>query len=139
MSVDVSVRIEGLDRLRAIIERAERALPRIIDFLAEAIEVYAWALAPRRTGRLASGIRRGGTGLQRYVTVGAPYAAYVEYGTRPHVIYPRRARALRFVVDGEVVYAKYVHHPGFPGRHFMRESIDRAIKHLEENLEQLLK
>lgn len=64
-----------------------------------------------------------------------PYAAYVEYGTRPHLIRPkeghgfvgpleagqsRRARteigthrvALRWYVNGRPRFAKVVHHPG---------------------------
>lgn len=33
-------------------------------------------------------------------------------GTRPHLIAPRRARALRFKSGGRVVYAQQVMHPG---------------------------
>ena len=36
----------------------------------------------------------------------------LEYGTRPHEITPKKAKALRFVVDGRTVYAKSVEHPG---------------------------
>jgi len=36
----------------------------------------------------------------------------LEYGTRPHEITPKKAKALRFVVDGKTVYAKSVEHPG---------------------------
>jgi len=43
----------------------------------------------------------------------APYAGYVEFGTKPHVIRPKRAGGvLRFNVGGTIVYAKVVHHPG---------------------------
>lgn len=42
------------------------------------------------------------------------YAQSFEYGARPHMIYPRRARFLRFIGrrDGAVVFAKKVNHPG---------------------------
>lgn len=61
---------------------------------------------------------------------------YVDRGTRPHVIRPKRARALRFrggyraktrvgVIGsrqggafGATVHAMSVNHPGFPGRKF---------------------
>ena len=39
-------------------------------------------------------------------------AATTSHGARPHEIRPRKAQALRFVVDGRVVFAKVVHHPG---------------------------
>src|SRR5262245_31180233 len=43
----------------------------------------------------------------------APYAAYVEYGTRPHEIRPRNPHGvLKFRVGGTWVYAKKVNHPG---------------------------
>lgn len=45
---------------------------------------------------------------------GVKYAEGFEYGTRPHAIYPKRAKMLRFIGrrDGAVVYAKKVNHPG---------------------------
>jgi predicted transposase YdaD len=39
----------------------------------------------------------------------------VERGTRPHIIRPKRARALRFVVGGETVFAAYVVQPSRGG------------------------
>ena len=49
--------------------------------------------------------------------VGSPleYAVFVERGTRPHIIKARRARALRFVVGGETVFAAYVVQPSRGG------------------------
>jgi hypothetical protein len=65
--------------------------------------------APRRTGRLVSSayviLQRRGMWVMR---VDAPYAAVVEFGSRPHIIRPRRAKALRFEVGGEVVFARYI-------------------------------
>lgn len=40
------------------------------------------------------------------------HAAYLQGGTRPHIIKPRRKLALRFKVEGGQVFAKLVHHPG---------------------------
>lgn len=63
---------------------------------------------------------------------------YVEFGTRPHVIVPRRAKLLRFQTDyqaktkpgrltsgpggarGPTVFARAVSHPGTEGRHFRK-------------------
>lgn len=40
------------------------------------------------------------------------YASHIEYGTRAHVIRPRRKKFLRFRVGGRVVFARKVNHPG---------------------------
>jgi hypothetical protein len=74
----------------------------------------------RRTGTLARAIGRifriqtrphGVTGI---LGVGgeARYARYLEHGTRPYTIVPRRRKALRFEVAGETIFARRVQHPG---------------------------
>ena len=47
-----------------------------------------------------------------FVSPDTPYAKFVEFGTKPHDIYPSKASALRFMVGGEEVFAKHVRHPG---------------------------
>jgi phage gpG-like protein len=50
-----------------------------------------------------------------------PLAPIHEFGTRPYWIFPRRARALRFVdSQGRWVYRRRVYHPGVPARPFLR-------------------
>jgi hypothetical protein len=53
----------------------------------------------------------------------APYGAMLEEGTRPHDIVPIRAEALRFMLGGNVVFAKRVHHPGTKPMPFMKPSL----------------
>lgn len=89
----------------------------------------AKVLAPVDTGRLRASIRvesRSILGLRSRYTIGSDveYAAYVNDGTRPHIIRPRHAQALRFVIGGRVVFAKVVHHPGTRARPFL----DRALR-----------
>jgi hypothetical protein len=48
----------------------------------------------------------------------------VHDGTRPHIIRPKRAQALRFRIGGRVVFAKVVHHPGTRPRPFL----DKALR-----------
>lgn len=63
------------------------------------------------------------------VTARANYSRWVHDGTAPHVIRPRRAKALRFTVDGRTVFARYVNHPGTRARPFLvnaaREEVAR--------------
>lgn len=69
-----------------------------------------------RTGRLQRGQRYGvkrlssGRLLNLYNDV--PYANPIDKGSRPHIIRPRRARALRFIWHGELRFFAKVNHPG---------------------------
>lgn len=51
----------------------------------------------------------------------------VHDGTRPHTIRPRNAQVLRFVVDGRVVFARVVHHPGTRARPFIQRAVEETI------------
>jgi hypothetical protein len=55
-----------------------------------------------------------------------PYILPHHDGARPHVIRPRRAKALRFVIGGRVVFARKVNHPGSVGTQFLRRGLDAA-------------
>lgn len=87
----------------------------------------ASVLAPVDTGRLrVSGdmrVSRGAGQVVGTVSFDADYALAVHEGTRPHIIRPRNARALRFRVGGEIVYAKSVRHPGTRARPFLFEAL----------------
>jgi len=88
-------------------------------------------LAPVKTGRLRGSIkskRSGFFSLRPKVTVysNVAYAGFVNDGTRPHTIRPRRAKALRFRVGGRIVYARVVNHPGTKARPFL----DRALEEI---------
>jgi len=52
----------------------------------------------------------------------AKYARAVHDGTGPHIIRARNRRALRFQLDGRVVYARWVRHPGTRARPFLSDA-----------------
>lgn len=54
-----------------------------------------------------------------------PQSNWTEFGTRPHVIRPRRRKALRFVVGGQTVFARKVNHPGNPPRPWFFPTVRR--------------
>ena len=60
-------------------------------------------------------------------TRGVPYAAAVHEGSRPHRIVARRAKALRFMMGGEVVFRKSVWHPGTKARPFLTNAAQAVI------------
>jgi hypothetical protein len=60
------------------------------------------------------------------VSANARYAGYVEEGTRSHFIFPRRKKALRFMQNGAIRFARWVFHPGTKARPFMQEAATKA-------------
>lgn len=118
-------------RLEAI--RSAQGQRAMMDMLGRAVANKAIKNAHRRTGNLARSIKVENVSSD-HVTIAAQagYAAAEEYGTRPHIIRPRRARALRFAASAAgqrlsgsprrgaaVVYARFVRHPGTKPHPFM--------------------
>ena len=68
------------------------------------------------------------------------YAAIQNYGgvTPPHDIYPSKAEALAFMMGGQMVFAKVVHHPGshIVGKHFMDGSLEEMAETITMELKQ---
>jgi hypothetical protein len=57
-----------------------------------------------------------------------PASIYVLNSTRPHRIEPRRpGGVLRFTVNGQVVYARFVNHPGTKAQPFLQEALRAAL------------
>jgi hypothetical protein len=62
------------------------------------------------------------------VTSGHEASLYVHEGTRPHPIRPRRrGGVLRFVVGGQVVYARAVSHPGYRGDPYLVKALRSVV------------
>lgn len=57
----------------------------------------------------------------------APHALFVNFGTRPHKIYPRTKKALRWSGGGVFHFAKVVNHPGYRGDNYIQAAADAAI------------
>lgn len=68
-------------------------------------------------------VRESGWFLTWAVEIRGPHAPFVEEDTAPHLIRPRRAKVLRFVSGGRVIFARQVRHPGTRGRHMLRDGV----------------
>lgn len=127
----VSVNIH-LDE-RKLNDRVEAIGRRRMASLQRRIANQARADVPVRTGNLGRTIgegrifRSGPRTIHGSVHAKADYALYVHEGTRPHVIRPRRAQALRFQIGGRTVFAKLVRHPGTKARPFLRNAAQRIV------------
>lgn len=105
-----------MESLDAVENALEGELPGTVRDAVDMAHDEAVREIPKRTGRTASTIRTSSHRIPRGA-VGSVYstdeiAYYLEVGTREHVIRPRHRKALRFEVDGRVVFARMVHHPG---------------------------
>lgn len=103
------------ERLRAAGQNSEQAILSTLMTAAGYIAETMKSLCPVDTGNLRDsiGVRMQGDAVIVGPDVSqAPYAGYVEFGTQPHEIRPKDAQALRFMVGGQVVFARVVHHPG---------------------------
>jgi hypothetical protein len=92
---------------------------------------------PVKTGFLKGNTRWKKIGrLVRRVFNNTEYAADVEFGTRPHVIYPKEKKALKFKKDSKEVFATKVKHPGTPAQPFFRPGYRAALPLIKKILGQ---
>src|SRR5262245_5841986 len=99
--------------------------------VADQVVAIARRNAPVETSYLRRSIRKvpafSPRGPMWRVEATASYAPFVEEGTRPHQIRPKRAGGvLRFKVGGRVVYARIVNHPGTKATHFLSNAVREA-------------
>lgn len=65
-----------------------------------------------RTGRTAQSFTASVRDFDAAVRSQSRIAVFLDQGTAPHTIVAKRAKALRFMVNGSVVFARSVRHPG---------------------------
>lgn len=95
--------------------------------------------APKRSGHLKQSIHPGVvTQFHARVEASAPYAAFMEFGTKPHVIRPRFKKVLAWGGARRLTgtlrsgskpthFAMEVHHPGTAPRPFMMPAGKQAV------------
>ena len=84
----------------------------------------------KKAAPVDSGYYRNNIGFdgKNSVIANADYSADLEYGTKPHVIEPKTAKALHFKSDGQDVFAKKVNHPGTKPNPVMRNAAHKVQK-----------
>lgn len=85
----------------------------------------------QKTGRLLAAvdqvIQNDGSRIEGMVTIeGVPYAKAQDTGAdiAAHIIRPKNAKVLRFIMNGQKAYAQYVFHPGahIPGVRYAKDA-----------------
>jgi len=117
MSLEATIEISGIEENIAYFESVGIHLQdHVSEKLREVSQVivnYAYQIAPKKTGDYAASIHYRQDGPLRFIIVaGDKKAAIIEFGSISHFIIPRFKKCLRWVVDGEEIFAKWVLHPG---------------------------
>jgi hypothetical protein len=118
--------LQGYSQLQARLHAMSASTPALMKTIGLQVVREAKLEVHRKTGNLGRSIHvSGATATHATVVASANYAAFVELGTRAHVITPRAAKALRWAASpggarltgsprkgAAVLFAKVVHHPG---------------------------
>jgi hypothetical protein len=127
LTSSISIQFKGLPQLRKRIDAISDLGPFMRDLALDAVSEQK-KRAPVRTGNLRRSIHLGRVTARSAETIaGAGYAAFVEFGTRPHEIRPRNKKVLRWKSGTGYRYAAYVHHPGTRKQPFMIPGAEAAI------------
>lgn len=141
-----SVSIDGTDKLEARLRALRKTVPSVPRQFGLLTVAEAKRLVPRKTGNLGRRIiLQSATRTEARVVASTPYAAAVEFGSRPHVIRPRRGRYLAFPAKGsavtlsgrlrkgkggKLVFARAVRHPGTRAQPYLLPGARRAVERL---------
>lgn len=125
--ITIRVKKNGFDEFNKFtaIQRKEieKNIPRMIRGIVRAVlgevkRLASGVLFNRRTGAYIAGIdtgavvKRGNRWSWSYGNI-APHAHFLEHGTAPHFIFPKKeGGVLRWESGGEVHFARWVIHPG---------------------------
>ncbi|MDQ0761978.1 hypothetical protein [Streptomyces canus] len=121
--MSVEVRIEP-GRIARLLRARGGIAYRRISARTERVARIAEGEAPGSMGSYISWkVQEGPRGLEGVIVCDHPAVHYVLSGTRPHLIRPRRAKALRFEVGGEVVFTRLVRHPGTRPNNFLARAL----------------
>lgn len=98
---------------------------------AEAVAIMARAIAPKRSGALASTVQvsqnrdeHGRFAFGYAVSAGTSYGYFVHEGTGPSPRWPNDRKAMKFHGSGgDVVYRDFVMHPGTPAQPFLQDAL----------------
>lgn len=130
--MQVTMTIENADALLATFRRAPGIASK--EFLASLEKVAAKVVSEAQHaspvgkypggGNLRQSIRYTRYGATGFVVwVNAQYGVYVDQGTKPHLILPRRKPFLAFQKDGRWIFTKRVNHPGTRAQPFFTNAV----------------
>jgi hypothetical protein len=131
VSIETSEARGGLRLLHAgILQAGKLALRAAIQAAEESAKHTT--LYRDQTGATRASVRGEVEGYRGFVECGGA-SRLLDSGTQPHII-RAHGTALRFVVNGSVLYRAMVHHPGTAERPFVRQARDLGEQALDHGL-----
>lgn len=120
ISVELKADIDERIIIEKLKEMQKRAMLRM--------QAHAVRIAPVDTGTFRASIRVEQTSeFEWEMRSGVSYDVDIEFGTAPHLITAKKAKALRFKVDGQTVFATRVQHPGTSGHPTFRPALNLTV------------
>jgi len=114
-----------------LLDNPNGTVGRFMAHIGRDIREGASLLAGRSTGALQASIhmRHYRDPRGQYVEVGSnlSYAYMHHEGTRPHIILPKKAKILKFMSRGQMVYAHRVMHPGTKRNPYLKEPMRLVV------------
>ncbi len=138
----IEINVAGLDAVRATFAPL---VPEVQQKVLRGLAQVAFDTAQRQvdthtqTGALARSLRLRSDGDDGWIIdhdqQHAPYAVFVHWGTKPHIIRPREKKALRWP-SGQggktgFVFAKWAKHPGYAGDPWLVQAADEAVRQFD--------
>lgn len=123
-AVDVSSVKSALDQFLVDVQHAQNdAIVVALNAAEAAGQVAVRAQTKRRTGALADGFQKQQTNnFSGRLINKAKHAGFINDGTVPHEIRPKRKRFLAFSVGGAKLFRRVVNHPGTEPRPFVPQA-----------------
>jgi hypothetical protein len=113
--LNIEITVKGIKDIKIFTEKEK-------DLLQKGFETGMHWLFEQSQNIVSEHVRTGNLGasgrviipgfLQGELVWSATYASYLQEGTKPHVIRPKRKKALRWIVEGVTYFSKKVQHPG---------------------------
>ena len=128
----VEVSTSGLEFDEVASKLSQELKQKLIEKLTDIAYASAFFGAPWKTGKLAGSIVKEIGDGEASIQALAPYAIYVEKGTRPHEIRPVNASVLAFEASGRIVFTPLVRHPGTKPNPFMQRAVEDTRGKVDE-------
>ena len=120
----------------------QNAADEVLHVYAEKVKQIAQSLAPVKTGALRQSIDVGYEPGKATIGPHMTYGVYQEFGTGErgeyptgkYPIVPKKGQFLVFTVNGKVVRARRVEHPGVPAHPYMRPALEQALGPMADEL-----
>lgn len=126
--------------LNKLTSRPRRIISLFLEMVLEDVAANMVREAPVDEGKLSGNI-----GVVKFsdfiwgVLIDVAYWRPVQFGSRPHIIRPKNAKVLRFETKGNIVFAKFVNHPGTEPNPFIDRAMDLTRPRIGEFLETILR